>query len=195
MKFSMRRNETPEMDPLDKLKSFAATVEKPMKAKGNKRSEIHDYIQNLEHEKELLESSEDEDTIEQIIAIDTKIDSANKMLQKTSLPRYSLKKSNDLLNKYNEFYKEYVQEFKGEIDPDIQQIHMYSNEIKKLLDKVRKKQTDKYIELSNVVGTITPHVDNDVVTDFQNTLRRIDRIFPANAASEKFREWIRQLEN
>ncbi|MEB9668974.1 MULTISPECIES: hypothetical protein [Bacillus cereus group] len=194
MKCMIKKGESNRMNSLNKLKAFAAGIKQPMKVAEQKRSEISSYIEKLEHERTSLEKSEGENLIGQIIDIDSKIDASKKMLQKAPSSRYPSDKSSELFNEYNKLYNEYLQEFKEEMEYDIQQIEKYSNEIKKLLDKAKKTQTSKYIELNNVVGVITPYVDTNVVCDFHSTLRRFDTTFSVDEASEKFREGIKLLE-
>ncbi|MGY2610247.1 hypothetical protein [Bacillus pretiosus] len=170
MKFKIKKGEIDKMDSLNKLKAFASDIKQPLKVAKQKRSEINNYIEKLEHERTSLEKSEGENLIGQIIDIGAKIDASKKMLQEAPSPRYPSDKSIVLFNEYNQIYNEYVQEFKDGIEPDIQQIQKYSNEIQKLVDKVRKAQNNKYIELSDIVGAITPYVDTSVVSDFHSTL-------------------------
>ncbi|KUH43714.1 hypothetical protein M2E15_5947 [Bacillus mycoides] len=193
MKFKVEKGDITKMETLVKLKSLVTEIQKPMKVMEHQRNEINDYIQKLEKEKELLEGSEGENIIEQIIEINIKLDSSKRMLTEVFPSRHTLTKSNKFYEEYNQLYIDYVREFKKDIAPDIQRIHKYSNEIQKLLDKVQKAENDGYRELCNVVSSITSYVDTTFVGDFQNSVRQMGRN-RSGIASDELKHWIEQLD-
>ncbi|PGA80831.1 hypothetical protein CN941_18415 [Bacillus cereus] len=194
MKFKVEKGDMTKMETLVKLKSLATEIQKPIKVMEKQRGEINDYIQRLEKEKELLEGSEGENIIEQIIGIDIKLDSSKRMLKEVLPSRHTLTKSNKFYEEYNQLYIDYVREFQKDIAPDIQKINKHSDEIQKLLGKVQKTENHRYRELCNVVSSITSYVDPTFIGDFQNSVRRMERIYQFNVVSDELKHWRGQLD-
>lgn len=182
------------MKTLKKLNSLVAEIQKPIKVMEKQRNEINDYIQKLQKEKELLEGSEGENIIEQIIEINMKLDSSKRMLKEVFPSRHTFTKSSEFCEEYNQLYIDYVREFQKGIAPDIQKINKYVEEIQKLLGRAQKFENDRYRELCNVVNAITSYVDPTFMGDFQNSVSRLERIYQFNVVSGELKHWHKQLD-
>lgn len=194
MKFKVEKGDINKMETLVKLKSLATEIKKPIKVMENQRNEINDYIKKLEKEKELLEGSEGENIIEQIIEINIKLDSSKRMLKEVFPSRHTFTKSSEIHEEYNQLYIDYVRGFQKEIAPDIQKINKYVDEIQKLLGRVQNTENDRYRELHNVVSSITPYVDPVFIGDFQNSVRRMESVYQFNVVSDELKHWRGQLD-